>query len=105
MPDKPPVHQIAAVVDRNSREPGEGRIDQIEIATDALRRYDSRGNLVSRQDDVDFNSDGVVDTRVLSESAYDSRGRLVSSTSSVDSDADGTVDTVSTVTISYISLK
>ena len=67
--------------------------------------YDSRGNLVRRQETVDFTTDGTIDTRLSTVNAYDSRGQLVQSTTEYDFNADGTLDQITVVTVTYDGVK
>ena len=67
--------------------------------------YDSRGNVLSYQSEVDFNGDGTIDARVGAVNTYNSRGQLVTSTSESDFDGDGTIDYRSVATTTYDGVK
>ena len=70
-----------------------------------LQEYDSRGNVLSCQDEADFNGDGTIDTSVDTVNTYNSRGQLVTATSESDFNGDGTIDYTSVVTVVYDGVK
>jgi hypothetical protein len=75
------------------------------VTETTVSAYDSRGNVVSRNVDIDFNSDGNVDSTTTSGFTYDSAWRLVRSTTDSDFDADGDIDYASVETVVYDGVK